>query len=400
MTGGLIAPLIASATLLGSNLLWYRGLTDVRIDPPALFLFWTGALFLLGDWRSERWRPSLAGLGIGLVSVAALVNPKWPFESVILGGVYVILLYRTFRARPAAIVPMIGIPLLCAGGTLAFITSAATLRDYVFFTFRYNMAMGSWFAARPDLYAVTFAGGRPFLECDAAFKGVLPVAALLIVPAIAFAPLARRQADVRSYRILLALALAAFLEIRFVFPYPNLWTQYYLQWSFILALIYGVTAAEIVSRTRGALAPVTIAVIAVVLLCLNLPSSSSSRGPAHWPLRSALQRQLRPGETVWLETPVHPIGAPDASYCWFSFDDLTPFSLDYAARHPDAPLPRLTDRDLPVCRAERGLEPHLRFVSGGGFIEALPETKRCLARMIASGRAVPWPANSVWELRR
>ncbi len=396
MTRGPLAPLIASATLFGSGLLWYRGLTDVRVDPPSLFLFWTGTLLILGQWRSDRARPGLAALGIGLVAMAALTNPKWLFESTILGVLVLIELYRS--RRPA----LLAIPLACVGGFLAFITSVTSLRDYYFFTFRYNMAMGAWFATRPAMVAGPPPVVRPFLYCDGPFKGWLAVIGLAAAIAVSWLPALKEHVDLRRIRILLLLALAALLEIRFIFPWPRLWTQYFLQWSFVLAALYGIVIAALVERLRERFAwlPAAVAAIAVALLWLNLPVASQETANAKLPMRSFLQRRLGPGETVWLETRQHPIGARDDSYYWFGFNDHTAFSIEWAARHPESPLPRMTEEELPICRAERGLEPKLRFVSGGIFIARLPMTTQCLQRMIASGRAELTPVSSVYELRR
>ena len=169
-------------------------------------------------------------------------------------------------------------------------------------------------------------------------------------------------------------------------------------WSFIAACLYAATAAQLLDLAREQVragATIAIAVVCAIAVHLMMPIELALSGS---PIRAYLQRKLRPGETVWMLPNNHPIGVRDGGYYWFAMKDLVPFSLAYAAAHPSAtPLPPMTEHDLPVCRAERGLQPDLRFVSGNGFLDELPEARGCLDRLIASGRAVR-TIGDVWDL--
>src|SRR4029077_16179038 len=164
----MLAPLVTLSVLLASPWVWYRGLNDIRNDPPAILLFWLGALFLLGRWQSERLRLALAGIGIGLVAVAAFWNPKWPLESLVLGVAYLVILRsaRGVRSVALAVIP----PLACVATSMARIGATVPPRDYLFFSFRYNQLFSEWFVHRPMLTAKWFDGGRPYMYCDPAFR--------------------------------------------------------------------------------------------------------------------------------------------------------------------------------------------------------------------------------------
>ncbi|HXA16093.1 MAG TPA: hypothetical protein VN380_03835 [Thermoanaerobaculia bacterium] len=384
---GMIAPLVTLSALLASPWVWYRGLNDVRNDPPAIFLFWLGALFLLGRWQSERLRLLLAGIGIGLVATAALWNPKWPLESLVLGIIYLAVLWRARSVRNVAlaVIP----PLACVAASITWIVAMVPLRDYVFFSFRLNQLFMEWFMHRQMLTRNWFNGGVPYMYCDPAFRGIAPIAVIA-----AAAIVTRRSAPAA----LLVLAAAATAEIRFIYPYPNVWPQYYLMWSFIAACLYGITAArllDLASDRAAAVATIAVTVVCAMAVHVMMPISISRSGS---PIREHLQRKLRAGETVWMLPPYHPIGVRDAGYYWFAIWDLVPFSIAYTKAHPGAtPLPVMTESDLPVCRAERGLQPDLRFVSIDDPLDDLPESRRCLERLVASGRATR-TIGDVWDL--
>jgi hypothetical protein len=402
--GSLVAPLVAIAMLLASPWVWSRALVEARNDPPALFFFWLGALLLLGGWPSERRRFALAGIGIGLVAISAIWNPKWPLESLVLGAYYLAIAWQAFRRGPRMLAMTILPPVVCVIAALGCIVTTVSLGDYFFFAFRCNKLLTDWIVASRHLTEVTAAAlphGLPYMFCSPAFKGVWPILAVILVLALLSIPAMRDRLhgmDVTTLRVLLALAAAATLEIRFVYPYPNVWTQYYVMWSFIAAALYGIGAAALLRLLPGDgmrfWATVTIAAMAVVAVEQAMPLRPGVRG---WPMLSYLQKNLRPGERVWVAP--HPIGVRDAGYYWYNTTELVPFAIEYTARHPvETPLPAIIEKELPVCRAERGLQPDLRYVSGGYFLEAMPEANACLERMIAAGRAVRTPAAGVWDL--
>jgi hypothetical protein len=396
-TRSVLAPLVTITALLGSDWFWYRALADARNDPPALLLFWLGALLLIGSWQKERSRYLLAGIGIGLAVAAALWNPKMPFECIILGALYLWRLKEAFRSGVRAVAMTVLPAVAITAAALFFVLRTASLSDYFFFTFQYNLIFTSSTGSSSGFL-------RRFIYCDPVFKGLLPLLALSAASAVLLVPRLRvriRDLDLRAYAIVLALAFAAFLDIQFVFPYPNLWPQYYLMWDIAVAALYGMTAAAVlrsIANARFELAgQVIAAVLAVVVVQQTLLWSG---GPPSWHAVSYLQQRLRPQETVWLSSAVHPIAARDASYYWFAFADLMPVSLQYAASHPgQSPLPVVRQEDLPICRAERGLEPNLRFVSGVATLGSLPVARECLERMIAAGRAKRAPIRDIWDLR-
>jgi len=465
--GNLIAPLITIAVVLASPWIWLRGMVQVRNDPPALCLFWLGALLLLGGWQSEKARFLCAGIGIGLVAIAALWNPKWPLESLVLGIVYLLVVRDAFRSKRVTLTLLPPIALIAAA--LLWIRAYASFSDYFFFTFTFNRLLNVWTAANPYLTKLTdaaFQHGRAYMFCPPAFKGVWPIAAVMVTIAFLAIPRLRlgttchpeaaegaepkaktpedaegsqnsqfqpkprnvnrvptgaanleilrrpppfrrfatpssgslRMTDVNTLAALLALAAAATLEIRFLYAYPNVWTQYYVMWGFIAACLYGTAAAALIRLlprdSMRLAATIVIATLSIAAVEQAMPLRPSVTG---WPMLSYIQRNLRDGETVWLAR--HPIGVPDAGYYWYAAAELVPFAIDYAAAHPhQTPLPPMTEHDLPVCRAAQGLQPDLRFVSGGYFLEQLPQARACLDRMIAAGRAARTPAPDVWDL--
>jgi hypothetical protein len=401
----LIAPLVTIAVIMASPEVWLRGVVQVRNDPPAVFLFWLGALLLVGGWQSERLRVLCAGIGIGLVAIAAVWNPKWPLESLVLGVFYLSVLWRSRRSGPSLLAMAIVPPLACMGAALACVAATVLFGDYIFFTFRYNQLLSAWMAANPYLAGLTkplLHHSRAYMFCAPAFKGIWPVIAIVVLLAFLTFPAMRRRLSANDRRIqwvLLALGAAATIEIRFLYPYPIVWSQYYVMWSLIAACLYGTIAAALLrqlpSEGMRLAATIVMVLLAVFMVDQSMPLSGGAVG---WPLRSYLQRNLRGNETIWVSAEVHPIGAADAGYYWFATNDLVPFSIEYAGRHPGTPLPAVDERDLPVCRAERGLQPDLRYVSGGLFLRSLPESSRCLDRLIASGRAVLTPVADVWDL--
>jgi hypothetical protein len=403
-TRNLFAPVLTIATLLASNLVWHGALTDVRNDPPGLLLFWLGALLVVVPRGSERTRFAQAGIGIGLAFAGALWNPKMPFECLVIGAAYLWRLKEAGRSGvrmvATALAGAIAIPII----VVLLIASTVSLSDYVFFTFELNRIIAGFFATSTHL-ARDFYGDdapRAFLYCDRAFKGLAPLVTIAITAAILVVPRIRRQApdlNLSAYGIVLALALAALLDIRFIFSYPNLWPQYYFMWDFAMAALYGMAGAALLGfitnvRLRAAL-QIAATILTVVLVLETLPRG----GAASWMHVSYLQQRLRPNETVWLDAQVHPIAVNDASYYWFAFD-LVPMAVQYSMQHPGrSPLPIVQEKDLPVCRAERGLEPHLRFVSGPRVLRLLPIARGCFERMITSGRAVRTLVPGVWDLR-
>src|SRR5215471_1227315 len=253
ITRSAAAPVITAAALLGSGWTWQRAIADVRNDPPTLFLFWLGLLLLL--WRREAtprgaWR---AGIGIGLIAVVALWNPKWPLLSVLAGLIYLVTLRDLARSheRGRLMTVALAAPLALLALAMGVILATTTLRDYVFFTFRYNAAFLKWFQSTPMLNK-WFANEHS--HCPLTFRGRWPAIGLSVVgAALAVGPVRRAWSglDVPRAVIALAMAVLAGMEVRFVYCYPRLWAQHYLMWAFTLAIVYGCVPGAISAVARA-----------------------------------------------------------------------------------------------------------------------------------------------------
>jgi hypothetical protein len=379
LTGEPLAGAIVSLLLFSTGWTWRFGVACARNDPPSLLLFWAGAFLLLDRRRSERLDALLSGLGIGLVAVAALWNPKWPLASLVLGAIFLV---RQRRRLAIAIIP----PIVLSAITLAIIASQVPLHDYILFTFRFNAALGDWFARSPFVSEFWFEG-ETFRYCGLPFKGWIVACALiagLALPAV--------RARLATTWPAFALLAATAIEMRFLMSWPNLWPQYYLLWSFAAALVYAVIATTLVRRN----ALFVVALIAIgVIGAIRIPSPDpdiKANGLPAWGRIAYIQQRLAPNDSVWLDALAHPIAARDATWYWYGLGDIVPFSLQYRE------LPRVTEADLPLCRAERGLDPSLRFVSVPPA--SLPQSRACLSRMIAAKRALATPFRTVWYLPR
>ncbi len=79
--------------------------------------------------------------------------------------------------------------------------------------------------------------------------------------------------------------------------------------------------------------------------------------------------------------------------------DTLPAALAFAQTPAGSgALPPERESDLPLCRLERGEEPHLRFVSGGIDVQALPTEGACFTRLRQAGALVPTPMPFVFEV--
>jgi hypothetical protein len=405
-SGTAIAAIITITVVVTSPGIWLRAIADVRNDPPALLLFWGGALLIAALPRRVRsFEIALASTGIALVAVAALWNPKWPAESVVLGAAYVATLWRGRDIKPQTFALALAPGAAILITALGFIVWTVGVSDYLFYTFRYNAAIMQWITKMPlsiENGKTVISKAPPGLFCPDAFKGIWVVLALSFAIVLLVSRRVRldMHIDTRRTGLLVMLALAAAFDIRFVYPYPNAWSQYYLMWAFIMAALYGVTiSAALVFLPQFLRSAVTIGIMLVAVFLVDAETPRYAV-PDAWPFRTYVQRQLRANQTVWAFDYAHPVAAPDASYYWFAPVEMIPSSLAYVAAHPaDQFLRRVSEEDLPPCRAERGEDPHVRFVSGGRFLAQLPQAERCLQRMIASKRAVRTPVPDLWDLQ-
>jgi hypothetical protein len=397
------APVLVAAALTGSHWTWFAGMSEVRAEPTGLCLFWAGALALLWD-RAEDWKGALrAGVGIGLVAFSAAWNPKWPLESLTLGAVYLHRVGKLARRSPPLVAVAIAPAVVLAGAAVSLVLSLASARDYFVFASQFNRFLANWFQGSAIM--VPLFHGRPFYFCSRAFRGVWP----LLGGGIVATSLASRRArgawagrGAGGVATVLVLAVAGGIEIVALYAFPNLWPQYYLMWSFSLAVVYGCVPGACAAIGRGHFALTLDAVAILTAIVLHHSATRARLSPLpidfYWTSVASLVRSLRPGDTVWVEPHHHPIAAPDADYYWHGFNDTAPAAFVYAREHPESGMPPESDGDLPLCRLERGEEPRLRFVSGGIDIQALPREVACFARLREAGVLVPSRMPLVYEV--
>ena len=140
--------------------------------------------------------------------------------------------------------------------------------------------------------------------------------------------------------------------------------------------------------------------LAIVMGVSRIPFGESATNP-YWVSFHYFNSHLKPDDTVWLGMERLPVGARDANYYWFGFSTFVPVAMKYAQTEAGARiLPPIREEDLPPCRLERGLEPHLRFLDGEIRYIRLPAVTQCVARLRARGIIVPAPVPDVYAVRR
>jgi len=393
-TGMLYAPAIFIGTLLASPALWSRAFADVRTEPAALALFCAGAALVLLDSR----RITLAAIGAGMIALGCLINPKWPLSSVALG---IIFLVAAVRAGRAAFLRGVAMALAMMAAIALLLVSTIDPRLYVDFVFVQSRHLFWWLSHRPEVVTIT-----PFFHCPPLLQPlyVFPAAAIVLAAAIATRDSFR---DVRIVYGVIALVVTTFLEIRFVYAYPMLFVQYYILWGIAAAAAYAflpAAVAGLLAKGVPNVAPVA-RVVPVVLTILAIVAAVAALPAAGVPdpnvvANAALAARLRPGDTVFLGMRRHPLGAHDASYYWFGFGDFVPSAIDLAKTPAGARfLPPIREEDLPPCRLERGLEPHLRLVTGGDEVAPMPVVSGCIDRLRVRGVLLPTHTKDVYYVR-
>lgn len=286
-SGGAFA--ITVGALFGAHYTWLRGLAEIRADAPTLALLLIGFLLLIWDEIPSQRMAWLLGCGIALAIAAEIWNPKWPLEGAALGVFFVIQFVRLVRARPGyaigAIVPGVIV------GAVAYLalTSVTSVRDYVFFNFILKSQNLGGLESQAWISGM-FAGLSPTHLAPPRFVG-LP---LLAVVAIVVASLVWQwqrldAAEAKRWLLVLGLVVAAALEVRFVYPWPNLWPQFFLMLAYAAAMAYGLAGAAIARvlasfsgrkhATEGALLLLMAATLAAVwtaIACINFA------GPRPW----------------------------------------------------------------------------------------------------------------------
>lgn len=378
VTGRASIALLFTGVCFAARTVWLYGIGDIRADSPGLALWWGGAALVLLAKRA--W---LRGLGLGLVFCAALVNPKWPFTSIVIGIVFLIGLWRERRGALASI----GVALLVSAAGIAAIAAIAPLDVVYVHVFEITRAMTAHvYELREDFALYTFwKDGPPLLH---------PLIVLAAAVPVLFAWRKTRNPFVP---VLLALLVASLLEIRFFYLWPVIHTRYYVFWTFAGAMLLTLVPNAIEQKlSLRFLTPA-----AIVLALLAAPNMRPLPAPdpdIYWVSARWMEKQLGPNDTVWLEVVRHPIGVRDASYYWFSFSLHASLEL---ARTPRGAryLPPIQAADLPVCRLERGLEPNLRFFSAPR-VWAQPEVTACFERLRARGAIEFTGVPDVWRPRR
>ncbi len=397
--------LLFLALVLSRQPLWERAFTEVRSEPPSLALWWAGAALIVLPRTASRRNAILRGLGLGLVAQACLWNPKWPATSVVIGVIFLLTIRRDWRAnRHNAIAAVIVASAVSAAGLLA-IAASTGLRTFVDYTFGFTAALVRWSRA---IQAANPYPADAWQHCPRLFRlsYVLPAAAV-----VAIGVCWRRDA-VRDRLLtgsMLALAAASLIEIRFIYPYPALWLQYFIFWGILAAMLIALVPQVCVCFVEHfAPAAATVAKPAVVILTLLALLAATNAIPVDWdpshPYRVSspyLRSRLGPQDTAWIDMTRYPLGARRASYYWFGFRDVVPAALQYAQTpRGSATLPPLREEDLPPCRLERGLAPNLRFLAARLHYERLPIVAGCFDRLLARGRIAPTPFSDVYAVVR
>lgn len=244
-TGNSGAFALTVAALLGAHNTWLRGLAEIRADAPTLALFLTGLALLLWDEVPSRRMSWLLGSGIALAIAAEIWNPKWPLEGLCLGAFFLIQFVRLVRTRWTyafgAIVPSVIV------GAVAYLalTSATSVRDYLFFNFILKsqnlggLESHSWMAG-------IFGQLSPTHFAPKRFTGLAAIAGYgLALGSLVWQWRRLGAAEAKRWVLILALVVASILEVRFVYPWPNLWPQFFLMLAYTLSMAYGLAGAGV-----------------------------------------------------------------------------------------------------------------------------------------------------------
>ncbi|HEX8618182.1 MAG TPA: hypothetical protein VF911_11405, partial [Thermoanaerobaculia bacterium] len=307
---------IGVALLLATGPLWLRGFAEVRAEPFALAFFWIGSLLAMHR------RDAVGGIGIGLVAISCIWMPKWPVACAAVGLLWLFRCTHKIGGIVAAA--------LTAAAGFAALRALVPLDVWWFFNFDVNRVLASQVDASQWALDAYFGGGIPFLHAPRAFRPSVVVPSLLLVGA---ALAVERKTPNAAWRLLPVLVLAAaFIEIRVLYPWPAIWSHYYLMWGIAAAGVLALVPSSIAILLRranvreGLARTTTIAVHAALFLLLfaHLAALAPVRGDGATYFVSArwMLRNLQPGERVWIEAPRHPIAVKDAHYYWFSVGQM------------------------------------------------------------------------------
>ncbi len=368
------APVVAAAMLLASSQMWSRGLTDIRAEAFTLALFWWGVVLL--TWSRDA--PLHAGAGIGLVFFANVWNPKWPVEAILLGAIYLHLLWRWRKTEPRAVIASAPVAAIVSASSLLPLFTVTTPRDFVFFNILSKAAVVNDFTSNPWIVR--------FFEQNPLWATAPPQHRwYLIVPAIVLAAIVTRMRrdDTRLAWIAIALAVCALVELRFIYPYPFLWAQYLVMVATTASLVYAIIAAH--NRLISYVA--IVAVTAFALVRLVPLARSTPRETRYWSNLRAMQT----GEPVFISPPRHPVAAFDASYYWYNFRESAPSMINARAKYPEF-LPPIGFGDLPPCTL------NARYIELGDWMPFLDGVCRCGEVAFNSGKLAPTQSLGIFEV--
>jgi hypothetical protein len=357
---------IALAILLASMPLWVNGLAAARAEPFALAFFWGGAALVL----LPRDSAVAAGVGLASIFIAALWNPKWPLSSAIVFAFWLVRTRR--RALSAAIAVTIAIPALLA------LRLFATFDELWFFVVEFNRANYQWLGNRLEGWT---GGGAPFYFAPHLLRWTM------VVPAVVLAVLFVARKRIREAPLVLfvlSLVVASVLELRFVFPYPVLWSYYFLMYGFAAAALVACAPFLLEWRIASNIVAVALVLVVATNLIAVAPLESPHPGP-YWTSTRYFASHLRAGDTLLVETKRHPVGARDASYYWFGFFNVIP-----SLRQTPRGARYLPPDDHPICAARA------RFISDPRRILVPPDEQRCFERLPKK----PTPIGTVYEVLR
>jgi len=372
-TNSAVAVLTMIALTFFGGAVWRNGLADIRPDSLGLACWWSGAALALFASRGV-----VRGAGAGLVVLSALVIPKWPLETL------VVLVFVLIDARRQLLSTIIA-AVITSGAAVAATALLADLRAVWFhvFVLTRNVVTLIYENASPPHY----------------FDALPPILRPLIVACATLAIVFLRKAP-KTDLFLVALTVAVWIEIVWIYPAPPA-PRYYVFWCILAPMMIAIAVHRLAAlRTEARVVPI----VALVLAVAGATQIIYPPYPApaiYWRASEFMQQRLATGDSVWLETKWHPIGARDASYYWFQFSELVPAAIQLARTDRGRRfLPPIAEGDLPPCRIERGLDRRVRFIAWPERYGRLPEVAACFERLRASGRVAPTPFREIWMVSR
>lgn len=391
ISGEPVAAVVAAAVMLSSAQMWARALNDVRAEAPTLMLFWAGVVLLTWSGQLGRSQAIRAGSGIGLMFIAELTNPKWPLEGLVMGAVFLHYLWRAWRDERRIVIWAIAPAVLLAIVAVAPMLTVTTFADYVHYVFVLKMRVASEFTSQAWVQE-TFRRHPLWATTDAHLRWWWFGAAAVIVTC-ALASRRWTPPRVRLAWIAIALHAAALVEMRFLLPYPYLWAQYLVMIAATAAIVYALlpfALAALAERLRPWIVGAAL-IVAVIGTFVPLRSiiAAGLRHPkawdVYWERIADLQSRLRPGDTVWISPPRHPVAAFDASYYGYSFAEGVPV---------------LANADeLPLCRLASGAKTNIRFIELGPWIPHLEGSCQCGSAAYERGALQPTDWFAIFEVR-